>query len=1454
MEQLESEDYTISWICALPLEFAVATALLDERHLPLPQDDIDDNSYEFGRIGRYNIIIACLPSGVYGVTSAANVATNLQRSFPSVKTGLLVGIGGGAPVLPHNDIRLGDVVVSEPVPGYGGVLQYDFGKTIQEGKFVPTGVLNKPPGIFLKAIAKLKAQSLLEPRDVRSSETRGGTHSAINNIITEALENEVVPRNFARPDVNSDRLFQAEYDHPFNNGSCDECDFGMLCERSPRSLDQPHIHYGLIASGNQIMKHGITRDRLSKEGVLCFEMEAAGLMDELPSLVIRGICDYSDSHKSKIWQPYAALAAGAFAKELLLQLPVRTSNKSQPGATIHNITLPEAEGAAFGSYTDQHEPECLPGTRIEILRHITEWASDKTGRCLFWLVGRAGTGKSTISRTIARTLLEKKLLGATFFFKRGEADRSTGALFFTTIALQLANRLPGIKLDIQRAIDEDQTISRKALKEQFDKLIFEPLSRLNSVSRTGKPMLVVIVDALDECEPKEDIRIIIYLLARLKNIKTVDIRVYLTSRPDFPIRLGFQKLSDDTYEDLVLHEVPTIEHDISLFLQFELSKIREDHSLPSAWPGDERIQELVLMAVPLFIYAATLCRFVGDEDWDPEERITAIIDYGGSSQQPLKLDRTYMPILNQLIKGRDQMEIDKLTREFKEVVGTIINLASPLSIKALARLLSISEATISSRLRPLHSVLDVPSDSSTPVRTFHLSFRDFLLDQTFRGKSQFWVDEKEAHRKIASHCIELMSRPGGLKQDICNLKAPGILRSEICEGVVEQFLPPELQYACHYWVYHLKECGDMIHDDGQVHVFLHQHLLHWLEATSLLGDMASMISTVDVLSSTIDIESGSLLSEFLYDTRRFVFKNQALIALVPLQTYLSALIFIPAQSIVRKIFDPEKMIEWIYQFPQVQENWGALLQTLDAHNNAVNCVQFSPDGEILGSSAHNDIKISLRDATTGALLQTLCSRDPISSIAFSYDGKLASASRSNKTVALWDTRSGLLLQTLEGHTGFVYTVVFMSNNILASGSSDKTIRLWDTSTGVPLKKLEGHSHIVTDLLFSHIYKHRLVSASYDETIKLWDTDSGAILNDLREHKGPVRISLALSRSGKLASSSKNYIKLRDFNIDSNASFQILMGHQEMVSSVQFSSDGKLLASASLDKVIKLWNSVTGMLLKSFENDAGVVGAHGLAFSCDSKFLASGSSDGTIRLWDMESHSKTPSQRLVQKKHEGSITAMTFSPNSKFLLSTSYDKMVGLWNTKNGKLVQMCRRYGTMTKPLNTKGLGQVFRMHQGVITAMVFSCNGKLASALAGGLIQLWDFNNETGTLRHISTLKGHRKDIHTLTFSVDGNTLASLSFDQTIRIWDVTTGVLLRNLDGVGPINRTAGAIVVFSDNGRFLALAREADISNMTSVKLWDMNTTTDTLPQILTLQANLNLSNAAAFSPGRVQRHDL
>ena len=297
------EDYQIGVICALATEKAAMVAMLDETHPKLKKEKGDENEYTLGRIGVHDIVIACLPAGKTGNGPAAIVAKDMQRSFP-IKFGLMVGVGGGV-CSKKDDIRLGDVVVSQPTGTHGGVVQWDFGKTGKGGNFQRTGSLDKPPPVLLQALQELRTFDITDGVNMEE-------------FLSLMIRNKPrMAEHYRYQGMENDQLFEATYDHK-GDDTCDTCDAKSIVQRTTRKDSTPRIHYGNIASGNEVMKHGTTRDRIARaEGVICFEMEAAGLMDNFQCLVIRGICDYADSHKNKIWQPYAAATAAAFARALL---------------------------------------------------------------------------------------------------------------------------------------------------------------------------------------------------------------------------------------------------------------------------------------------------------------------------------------------------------------------------------------------------------------------------------------------------------------------------------------------------------------------------------------------------------------------------------------------------------------------------------------------------------------------------------------------------------------------------------------------------------------------------------------------------------------------------------------------------------------------------------------------------------------------------------------------------------------------------------------------------------------------------------------------------------------------------------------------------------------------------------------------------------------------------------
>jgi len=288
--------------------------------------------------------------------------------------------------------------------------------------------------------------------------------------------------------------------------------------------------------------------------------------------------------------------------------------------------LPYARDAPFNSYTKQHDPTCLKNTRVEVLREIYEWADGRDERCIFWLSGLAGTGKSTIARTVARTYFDQNSLGASFFFSRGGGDISHAGKFVTSIALQLASSIPSIHQSICDAVTERRDIANQSLRDQWQQLVLRPLSKLNgSICRY---LYVLVVDALDECDDDNNIRIILQLLTEARSVEAVRIRVFLTSRPEIPIRHGFRYMPDAEHQDFVLHSISRsiIDHDIRIFLEHDLRLVKRERSLGPDWPGRDTIRRLVQVAGGLFIWAATACRFIREGKRFAAKRLDTILN------------------------------------------------------------------------------------------------------------------------------------------------------------------------------------------------------------------------------------------------------------------------------------------------------------------------------------------------------------------------------------------------------------------------------------------------------------------------------------------------------------------------------------------------------------------------------------------------------------------------------------------------------------------------------------------------------------------------------------------------------------------------------------------------------------------------------------------------------------
>jgi hypothetical protein len=516
--------------------------------------------------------------------------------------------------------------------------------------------------------------------------------------------------------------------------------------------------------------------------------------------------------------------------------------------------MPIAADAPYNAYHRQHEPTCLRDTRVGLLQDIHRWAAGADSPCIFWLSGLAGTGKSTVARTVAANHARQGRLLGSFFFSRGGGDVGHAGKFVTSLAVQLAYNIPSLRQAVCEAISKRSDITGQSLREQWRHLVLGPLSKLAIGADPSSYTLVI--DALDECEGENDIRSILQVVGDARSLETGRLRVFLTSRPEVPIRNGFIHIPSAQHQNFVLHNISpvVVDHDICVFLEHNFHALGKELCLSDGWPGVDTINRLVCNASGLFIWAATAYRFVREGRRFAVKRLNVLLQpHGRTLNTPEKqLDEIYVTVLRNCI-SRDYSddEADEFRRMLANLLGNIVILLSPLPTISLSQLLSIPQNEIDQTLNELHAILDIPNELNRPLRLHHPSFRDFLLDSTRCGNTSFWVEEEQAHRTLAEQCMQLMSQH--LKQDICGVKQPGALVVDIDPTIIAQHLPPELQYACLYWAQHLEKGGTSLCDNGGVHLFLQNHLLHWLETLGWMGKLSEGVHAILSLNLFVSV-------------------------------------------------------------------------------------------------------------------------------------------------------------------------------------------------------------------------------------------------------------------------------------------------------------------------------------------------------------------------------------------------------------------------------------------------------------------------------------------------------------------------------------------------------------------------------------------------------------------------
>ncbi|KAG5661347.1 hypothetical protein KAF25_005469, partial [Fusarium avenaceum] len=1269
------EQYTIAWICALPKEMIAAQAVLDDIHEPLPRKKNDNNSYILGSIGCHSIAIACLPSNEYGTNNAVNVLTNLTRTFTSIYLSVMVGIGGGVP-RENFDIRLGDIVVGTRV------VQHDLGKIIERGQIQHTAVPKTLAHIIGKALSHLQAEH--QP------------HSSRIPLILEEKFREYP--DYAHP-ATADRLFSSTYQHSSQAPRCDKCSPSALVQRSERSSNNPYIYYGTIASGNQVMKNSTVRDTVAQAvDAICFEMEAAGLNDICPCLTIRGICDYSDSHKSKEWQEYAAATAAAFAREFIEKLPPTEEVLASTPESLwqqdywlqnekHNKCLQDLRET--DPCDDKSRIEGTKGGLLEdayrwVLKNdkFQEWHNASQGQ-LLWIKGDPGKGKTMLLCGLINELEKEHGSFLSYFFCQATEARLSNA---TAVLRGLIYRLVVQRPPLISHIEEKYDHTGKQLFE--DGNAWQALSKI-FVAMLGDPILdgvILIVDALDECITSQEK--LLDLIVRSSNVKWI-----VTSRNWPEIEQVLDRSTQKVRLHLELNQDSVCEA-IEAFIEYKVEQLAKEKQYDAELKSDVK-NFLSENADGTFLWVALVFQELAD---------TKVLRKGHTRRRLKSIPKGLDPLYGRMMEKISSSEDAEICREILALASVVYR---PVTLAELETLLGSHYEDDFDELPQIigccGSFLTLRGDA---IYFLHQSAKDFLLNKASDQILPSGLAYR--HELIFERSLQALSET--LRRDICQLGHPGI--------EIDHILPDELEpldhirYSCIYWVDHFHDSEPItLNNDlrnGDIYEFIQKKYLYWLESLSLLSSTVEGLKAIYKLEDLATrLKATEPVTKLLHDARRFILIHKRPIEIAPLQVYVSALVFSPEYSLVRELFKHEEP-DWITLKPRMDKNWSNYLQSIEDHTDMTESLAVSPDSQLIASGGVAGM-VKIWDIKTGLCRQTIDHDEgPILSIAFLPDGQsLASASN---TIKIWDTKTGLCLRTLEGHDGFVVSVASSADGQYLASGSFKTIKIWSSKTGKSLKTLEAHSGEVSSVSFSP-NNQCLVSGSADHTVKIWDMKSFSCLQTLQahdeavtsvafspdDHDGPVE-SIAISADGLQVVSGSGDTTVKIWDTEKGTCLQTLEGHRSRIKFVTFSADSKRLASCSIDWTVKVWDTITGTCLHTLEDNGEV---KSVAFSADGRYLASGSDGKTAKIWDA-----TTGKCLQTFEHNARVESVAFSADSRCLATGSWDNIIRIWDIKE-----------------------QSFKMihgHAHAISALAFSVDSLyLASGSYDYDFKIWDLERD---------------------------------------------------------------------------------------------------------------------------------
>ncbi|KAJ3141984.1 hypothetical protein HK100_004465 [Physocladia obscura] len=978
----------------------------------------------------------------------------------------------------------------------------------------------------------------------------------------------------------------------------------------------------------------------------------------------------------------------------------------------------------FSSDIENYGSEYVEGTREWVDNVFSEWQI--SNEPFLWLCAGAGTGKSLIAYKVSVSPPPNYTLGSMFFCRHNDEQKNSVVKIVSSMAWDLGNRFPEIKvhLQLEMAKDKERTEGGKISilsnpVETFKSLIADGFGTFKTDSQSKRDKnILLIIDALDECDPKTRHNLLAILTHSCKALPDF-VKVFATGRPDLDI---FESLK--AIDPFVLK--PTSKENLADVKKFITAKLKNmwsvsDDQIVSNSTMTACVDTLVQKSEGVFIYARNACEFLlKSPDISPNSILTHIHEFESGP------DSVYSLILNREYGVANESEIDS----FRRVIGTILTVKEPVSIGTLISLgnLTANETGL------LRAILKIEHGA---VSVIHKSLKDFLSD--IKRSGVFFIDTVFINEQLAKSCFEIMNAE--LSENMAKLDP-----SEEYHAISgsSSFISDALAYTCIFWVDHFISCSNQELLTPLLLEFCKTKLLNQFEVSIILGKLNSVIFSSSNLLLSIEKMSQNqetlFISEIIQDVKRAAINYRNPLLFNPLQLYKTVLAWLPQKSALYKQYhregDPFICIG-------ATETWGPL--SFEGHTDGVLSVGYKNDGKLI-VSASKDKTIKVWNSTTGECVSTIFTdhKSWINQVAISDDDDVVASASSDMTVKVWRIATGECILTLVGHTDIVSSVV-IRKQYLVSGALDGTVKVWSLSSGKNLQTLAATTKGISQVKISKNGTN-LVSVSKDYMIRIWHLDTGTLETPPLVNGNSNMRCVDYSGNDELLVTGDNVGVVKIWDVAAKICVKILEGHCEEVYSVTFSPDSKSVISGSKDKTIRIWNVATGDCLSSLEGHANWVTS--VAFNPLGTSFASASNDMTIKVWpaNAETNEKV-------EKHKNDVTAVFVSLDETLLSSSSTDNYVRLWSIKTGKCLM-------------------ALKSHTNWVNDVCISSNNLLlASASRDTTVKLWSV--ESGEC--LCTFEGHHDYVKTVRFSADSSIIASGSNDRTLKIWSVASGQCLQ-------------------------------------------------------------------------------